>query len=121
MEKYIIVAGFIIFDVLTGLAKGLYKEGINSTQLRKGLFHKLSEALAVIASSGIEYALVYIQMPDIIPLANLVITYICIMEAISIIENICAMNPHLANFFSPYLEKLKNEKKEMEKKEESQA
>jgi toxin secretion/phage lysis holin len=118
MERYIIVACFILFDIITGLAKALYKEGINSTALRKGLFHKLSEALAVIASSGIEFALKYIELPNIIPIANMVIIYLCLMEGISIIENICVMNPSLAKFFAPYLEKLKSSKEQMEKKEE---
>ena len=105
---YIIVGCFIGFDILTGLIKAIYKEGLNSTILRKGLFHKLSEILAVAGAWLFEYGMTYINLGIDIPLVEAVVIYISVMEIISILENISALNPKLEKFFKPFLEKLKD-------------
>lgn len=109
MEIYLVVLGFILFDILTGFIRGLAKEGINSTKLRQGLFHKLSEILAVGGSGGLEIAVKYLDLGVDVPLVEAVSIYICVMELISIIENLCEMNPQLNKFFKPYLQKLKGD------------
>ena len=106
---------FILFDIVTGILKGLYNEGLNSTILRKGLFHKLSEVLAVIAGWLAEYGAKYVNINIPIPLLTVVATYICIMEAISVIENLCDINPSLGKLFKPYLAKLKEEQDDINK------
>ena len=104
-----VTLGFILFDIISGIIKAIYKEGLNSTVLRQGLFHKLSEVLAVGGSWLLEYAIAYVNLGISLPLINVVSIYICIMELISIIENICAINPKLYKLFQPYLEKLKGD------------
>ena len=111
MKIYIIVAGFILADILTGIMQAVYKGDLNSTKLRQGLFHKLSEILAVGVSTGLEYVCNYVQLGIELPLLNTVSIYICIMELISILENICEVNPALAKLFKPYLEKLQDKEK----------
>ena len=107
MGAYIVVLSFIGFDVLTGFLKAFYKEGVNSTLPRKGLFHKLSEVLAVVGAGLFEYGCNYFEFGFDIPMVGAVTTYICIMEFISIIENLSAVNPKLEILLKPYLEKLK--------------
>lgn len=107
MKIYVIVFCFILFDIITGFVKGLAKEGINSTALRVGLFHKLGEILALAGAGGLTYAVDYIDLGINVPLLQSVAVYICVMELVSIVENICAVNPQLTKFFKPYLEKLK--------------
>ena len=109
MGVYIAVGVFILFDILTGIIKALYKEGLNSTYLRQGLFHKLSEVVAVIGCRLLEYGMNYIHIGVELPVLNVVVAYICTMELISIIENIAEVNPMLAKLFKPYLEKLKEQ------------
>ena len=109
MEIYIIVAGFILADTITGILQALYNHDLNSTKLRKGLYHKLSEVLAVALSVGLEYACNYIELGVEVPVFKVVSIYICIMELVSILENLCEMNPRLAKLFKPYLEKLNSE------------
>lgn len=104
---YIVVGCFILFDIITGIIKALYKDGLNSTYLRQGLFHKLSEVVAVIGSGLLEYGAKYIDLNVEIPVLRVVAIYICIMELISILENITEVNPSMAKLFRPYLEKLK--------------
>lgn len=109
MKIYVVVLCFILFDILTGILKALYKGKINSTTLRKGLFHKLSEMLAVVGSGLLEYAATIIDLGVNIPLLSGVSIYVCVMELISIIENLCIINPKLKKLFSSYLEKLGGE------------
>ena len=108
MGIYITVLSFIAFDILTGFLKAFYKEGINSTSLRKGLFHKLSEIIAVGGAALVEFGLDYFSTNIELPMVGAVSTYICIMELISILENLSEVNPGLAKLFKPYLEKLKD-------------
>lgn len=110
MSTYVVVGCFILFDIVTGIMKALYNGGINSTLLRVGLFHKLSEVLAVVGSGLLEYGADYLQIGAEYPVLAIVSTYIILMELISILENICEVNPTLGKLFKPYLEKLKNKK-----------
>lgn len=115
MPTYIVVGCFIIFDVITGIIKALYKKEINSTMLRVGLFHKITEILATIGSGLLEYGAGYVDIDFSFPLLKCVALYIVIMEFTSIIENLCVVNPTLNKLFSPYLEKLKNKGDKEEK------
>lgn len=110
MPTYIVVGCFIIFDVITGIIKALYKKEINSTLLRVGLFHKITEVLATIGSGLLEYGADYVDIDFSFPLLKCVALYVILMEFTSIIENLCVVNPTLNKLFSPYLEKLKNKK-----------
>ena len=114
MKTLIVVLIFIAFDVITGICKAAYQGDINSTYLRQGLYHKLTEIFAVLMGTGLEYGARYIDLGINLHLTNIIATYICTMELISIIENICEINPGLAKLFKPYLEKLKGDKKDDE-------
>lgn len=108
MAVYIVVGIFILFDIGTGLLKALYHGDINSTALRKGLYHKLSEIIAMTGSGLAEYGMAYINLGVEIPVLNVVTVYLCITELVSILENLADVNPILAKLFKPYLEKLKD-------------
>lgn len=110
MVLCVIVGLFIMLDVLTGFVKAVYNKKINSTLLRQGLFHKLSEVLAVVLAFLLEYTADYLSIGSNIPVATVVVSYISIMEIISSIENLCEVNPKLAKLFKPYLDKLKSNK-----------
>ena len=103
----IIVLGFIVFDVVTGLIKAGYNGNYNSAIMRQGGFHKSMEVMAMAVAYFVEYAIVYINIGLDVPAVPAVTVYICIMELISILENICAVNPQMCALFKPYLDKLK--------------
>lgn len=103
----IIVLGFIVFDVVTGLIKAGYNGNYNSAIMRQGGFHKSMEVMAMAVAYFVEYAIVYINIGVDVPAVPAVTLYICIMELISILENICAVNPQMCALFKPYLDKLK--------------
>lgn len=109
---YIAVCAFIIFDIVTGIIKALYHGGIDSTKLRKGLFHKLSEIVTILGCGLLEYGVQYVELGFQIPVLKAVGSYICIMEFVSIVENICEVNEPLRKLFMPYLSKLKEMNKD---------
>ena len=113
----IVVCCFILFDIITGVIKALYEGGLDSSKLRKGLFHKLSEIITMVGCMLLQYAATFIELGFEIPLVNSVCIYICVMELISIIENICEVNDSLRKLFEPYLSKLKSINKDDEKDE----
>lgn len=103
----IIVLGFIAFDVVTGLIKAGYNGNYNSAIMRQGGFHKSMEVMAMAVAYFVEYSVVYVNIGVNVPAVPAVTVYICIMELISILENICAVNPQMCALFKPYLDKLK--------------
>lgn len=103
----IIVLGFIVFDVVTGLIKAGYNGNYNSAIMRQGGFHKSMEVMAMAVAYFVEYAVAYVNIGVDVPAVAGVTVYICIMELISILENICAVNPQMCALFKPYLDKLK--------------
>lgn len=103
----IIVLGFIAFDVVTGLIKAGYNGNYNSAVMRQGGFHKSMEVMAMAVAYFVEYVVVYVNIGVDVPAVAAVTVYICIMEIISILENICAVNPQMCALFKPYLDKLK--------------
>lgn len=118
MASYIVVGCLILFDIITGIAKALYKGGINSSLLRVGLFHKLSEVLTVIGAGLFEYGSTFLSIQIDFPLVEAVTLYISIMELTSILENLGEINPTLGKIFKPYLEKLKDKSNKDDDKKE---
>lgn len=108
MRVYLIVCGFVLFDIITGIAKAFYEGNFNSTVMRKGGFHKFAELMTLIGSGLVQYACNYIEFGIELPVVNVVSVYISLMELISILENLATMNPEMAKLFKPYLEKLKD-------------
>ena len=110
MNLFVFVLVFIGLDIATGLCKAFYREGLNSTCLRKGFIHKFTELLSCLTSLIIDMITgQYIYINFDIPIYNVVCWYIVGMEIVSIIENICEVNPRLRSVFSPYLKKFKGE------------
>lgn len=107
MTVYICTGLFILFDILTGLMKAWYNRNLDSTKLRQGMFNKLSEIAAVLFLTFVEYGAEKVGIPVKLPTVIIGCAYICITEAISIIENLCTVNPKLLKVFQKYLNKLK--------------
>ena len=105
----IVVLIFIAFDVATGWLKAIATGTTDSSIMRQGLFHKLGEILAVMFGYMCEYLFPYMEIEVTIPFAVAIATYIVLMETASIIENLCIMNPNLANVMGKIFDKNKFE------------
>lgn len=113
----ILVVAFICLDIITGLLKAVYEKNLESECIRKGLIHKLGEILAVAVAFLIEYSqTVILSINFDIPIVKGVCIYIILMEILSVLENICVINPQLRKVFSPYLRKLREKENEIESK-----
>lgn len=113
----ILVVAFICLDIITGLLKAVYEKNLESECIRKGLIHKLGEIIAVAVAFLIEYSqTVILSINFDIPIVKGVCIYIILMEILSVLENICVINPQLRKVFSPYLKKLKEKENEIESK-----
>ena len=123
VEVCLVTFGFILFDIITGLLKAIKNNKLNSTKLREGLIHKVSEMICIVGAYALPFGLQYLEVDFKLPVLGVVAVYICLMEAISAIENLCEVNPIINKFFAPYLDKLKGTAesitKEGEKKDKS--
>lgn len=113
MEVCLVTFGFILFDVITGILKAVKNNNLNSTKLREGLIHKASEVLCIVGAYALPFGLQYLEVDFKLPVLGVVAIYICLMETISAIENLCEVNPIINKFFAPYLEKLKGTSEDM--------
>ena len=95
---------FIAFDVLTGWLKALATGTTNSSIMRKGLFHKVGELLAIVFGYGCELAFPYVGVNIGLPVAGAICTYIVLMETASIVENLSHISPRLANALSKFFD-----------------
>lgn len=111
LDVYTIFLVFIAGDILTGLLKAIYNGKISSECLRKGLIHKFTEILVVFGGGFLDYVMLKYLGVKLMLLQTFSI-YVITMELISIIENLCEVNPSLSGLLKPYLEKLKDKDNE---------
>lgn len=99
LDWYVVIAAllFIVFDFATGIAKAAYSKQVSSTVMREGLYHKFAEILVIVLAGGIDVACEHLELGFDTPILAVTCGYIVLMEIASIIENIGAMNPDLAN------------------------
>lgn len=105
MQNIIIVAVVgIVLDIVTGFLKALFNKEVDSSIIREGGKHKISELLIIIFAIYVKKGIVYLNVELPFNPVTIVCSYIIIMECISIIENIGNMNskcipPKLSEFF----------------------
>lgn len=92
---YLLTACFIILDMATGVIKAFVEKAFTSSIMREGLFHKCGSVLCVVFGILVDVAQTYIDIGVTIPVAISICAYIILMEAGSIIENICVINPEI--------------------------
>lgn len=88
---------FIIFDILTGIARGIKEKTLNSTALREGLWHKSGFIGLILLSYILQVASLYVDLGFEIPSITVICIYIIVTECVSIFENLCILNPKIAN------------------------
>lgn len=91
------------FDVLTGYAAAVKSGTLNSSVMREGLWGKLGEVFAIVASFAAEYAVglygnEFIHVSLDVPITTGVCAYITLYELTSIVENIGKLNDGVAKW-----------------------
>lgn len=89
---------YIVFDVVCGIVGALRNKVLSSSVMREGLFNKCGELMLLGFAVLCYYVLNLDEFAGIgIPpeIAYAVAVYIVVMESVSILENICKINPDL--------------------------
>lgn len=90
-----IVLGFILLDIVTGVAQAIANHDVSSEKLRQGAFHKMAYILIMCAAYLIEYSMGYVDLGFTVPIFAGVCGYIIFTEIVSFCENIIKLNPSL--------------------------
>lgn len=93
----IITLIFIIIDYVSGVIKGISTKSLDSSIMRKGLWHKVGYILIITLAIVCEWAMNYIDLGFDVPLVVPICVYVCITEIASTLENIAIINPDLGN------------------------
>lgn len=114
---FLIVLGMALVDFVTGIIKGIVKDGKpDSRKMRIGGLHKLSELIVMGTAIGLKIGLeqlsaYHVEDPHLVVIActftvGSVFGYILLMETISILENYSEINPD-TEWAKKYLKTLK--------------
>lgn len=88
----------ILMDIVCGIAGAARNKELCSSIMRDGLYNKFGELMLLVLAIFINEVLVMAPFDNLgIPpeIAYCVAIYIAVMEIMSIIENICKINPEL--------------------------
>lgn len=92
-----ILSAFIGLDILTGVIGAIANGALDSSKMRSGLFHKTAFYGAFALAVALEFTAHSIDLGIEIPATSTVVAYIVATEVVSIIENLCIINPELKN------------------------
>ena len=95
MIVFSVAGSFVIFDVVTGLLQAVYNKTMKSEVMRRGLMHKCGVMLALVFGLMLNCGGAYIDLGVEIPALQCIAAYVVLMEAKSIVENLCAISPDL--------------------------
>lgn len=102
---FAIVAAFIALDVVSGFAQACVNHTVDSSVMRRGLWHKAAYVLAIMLAVLCEYSAAYIDLGFALPVVAPVCGFVSATELVSILENLGKLNPEIAqskllDFFS---------------------
>lgn len=98
MLVFAIVCAFVLLDVVSGLAAAIKNKELSSSVMHEGLYNKLGEVLLLVVAMFVGSILdipPFTQLGIPPEVMYLVAVYITLMELVSILENICKLNPSL--------------------------
>ena len=91
----------IVFDFIVGFVAAAKNGMVSSTVMRRGMWNKLSEIIAIMFGFLCEFGIEVFGASTLgfsvnIPIVTGICVYIFLYEVVSIIENLGRMNPALA-------------------------
>lgn len=100
------VVFFITVDYVTGIAKAILNDTLSSRKMRQGLWHKFSYLILTLVAYFIDMINLHVDLG--LPVSVFVCTVggISLIELTSILENITAINPELAD--APFMKVFSN-------------
>lgn len=98
MSQFYIVFVALIFnclDIFSGLISAIRNKDLQSAKLRDGLFKKIGFILCYFVAWIIDTQGHIIGFNIGVEVLPIIVLYVCTTELVSIIENICQINPDL--------------------------
>lgn len=109
-DLLIVTALAIVADVVTGFAGAVKTGTVMSGKMREGLWHKAGFAGLIVTAFLLEYLCAHIPYAGVevayiqdictalasIPLVLSACLWVIVTEAVSIMENLCILNPDIA-------------------------
>lgn len=98
-QPFALLLALVAIDFVSGMTRGIIHEGYISSKVRVGLVHKGTYVVALLLSWILEQIALYADLPlaMIGTMVSMVYVWIVISETGSILENIVAINPDLAD------------------------
>ena len=93
---FCIVFCLMVLDFLSGTIAAIGQHEWKSRIMREGLLHKCSLLLCVALGVVLNVGQHYLELGITIPVYQCISVYISLMEAGSVVENVCKANPQLA-------------------------
>ncbi len=93
----LITCVMILLDVVLGFAGAVKRGDVESGKLREGLWHKAGYVGIIAVAYLIEYAAAYADLGFEVPTVAAVCAYVVLTETVSVVENLCVLNPALAS------------------------
>ena len=93
----IAIVFFVVVDYVTGIAKAILTNTLSSRKMRQGLWHKLAYLMLTLVAYFVDMINLHVDLG--LPVSVFVCTVggISLIELTSILENITAINPELAD------------------------
>lgn len=106
---------FVIVDYVTGIANAILHDNLSSEKMRQGLWHKFAYLMLTLVAYCVDMINLHVQLG--LPVSVFVCTVggISLIELTSILENITAINPELAD--APFMSVFANNNTPKHKKE----
>lgn len=98
MEQFYPIIVALIFnavDIVTGIICALKNKDVQSSKLRDGLFKKIGFIICYFVAWLVDTEGSLIGFHIDVSILPIVITYVCVTELVSILENICKINPDI--------------------------
>ena len=86
---------FNAIDIVSGIVSGVKNKDIQSSKLRDGLFKKVGFIFCYLLAWIVDTYGTMIGFQISVKILPIIILYVCTTELVSIIENICKINPDL--------------------------
>lgn len=98
-EPWALLVALIVIDYVLGTIKGIITEGFQSSKMRMGLLHKGTYFVALVLGFILERIALYYELPYALIgcIVSVIYVWIVLSETGSILENLVAINPKLAD------------------------
>lgn len=124
VNEWLLVAGLvmIVLDIVLGLSQAVATHTVESSAMRKGLWHKVAYLGAWGVAWVFAFAMQFADLGFTVPTVDAVSVYVIAMEGVSCLENVSKLNPDLSGsaLMRAFAGAKKAEEKEDEKKKEDE-